>query len=43
LTGRVQAVRSQQIDLKEELKTIEDMIRQLPGVRDVVNQVKMPI
>lgn len=43
LTGEIRHVRSQQIDLKDELKTIEDMIRQLPGVRDVINQVKVPL
>lgn len=43
LTGHIRPVRSQDMDLREELKIIEDTIRQLPGVRDVINQVKLPI
>lgn len=43
LTGYIRTLRSQQFDLKEELKTIEEMVRQVPGVRDVINQVKVPL
>lgn len=30
------------IDLKEELGHIETVLRQLPGIRDVVTRVKLP-
>ena len=43
LTGHIRTLRSQQFNLKEELKTIEEMIRALPGVRDVINQVNVPL
>jgi len=42
LGGEVRPVRHSNVDIKEEMALIESIVRQVPGVRDVVNRVKLP-
>jgi len=43
LTGEMRAVRGMTIDLRKENDLIEEIIRGMKGVRDVVNQIKVPL
>jgi len=43
LTGEMHAVRGMTIDLRKERDLIEEIIRGMKGVRDVVNQIKVPL
>jgi osmotically-inducible protein OsmY len=43
LTGEMRAVRGMTLDLRKEKDLIEEIIRAMKGVRDVVNQIKVPL
>jgi osmotically-inducible protein OsmY len=43
LTGEMRAVRGMTLDLRKEKDLIEEIIRGMKGVRDVVNQIKVPL
>jgi len=40
LSGEIRAVRGQVGDLESEIETIEKLTRMVPGIRDVVNNLK---
>ena len=41
LSGRLRNVRGMDIDLKGELEIIIEIVKKIPGIRDVVNEVDM--
>jgi osmotically-inducible protein OsmY len=43
LTGEMRAVRGMILDLRKEKDLIEEIIRGMKGVRDVINQIKVPL
>ena len=40
LSGEVGGIRGQTQDIESEIETIEKLTRMVPGIRDVVNQLK---
>ena len=42
LQGEIRDVRGTRMDLKQEMEIILEVIRRLPGVRDIVNWIKVP-
>jgi osmotically-inducible protein OsmY len=43
LSGELRPVRGMTIDLRKEKEIITDIIRGMKGVRDVVNEIKVPL
>jgi len=43
LEGEMRAVRGMSFDLRREREIIEEIVRKMKGVRDVVNNVKIPL
>jgi osmotically-inducible protein OsmY len=43
LEGEMQALRGMRLDLRKERDIIEEVIRRMKGVRDVVNNLKVPL
>jgi len=43
LTGEIRPVRGMTLDPRKELGIIEEIIRRFKGVRDVVNEIKVPL
>jgi osmotically-inducible protein OsmY len=41
IMGELRHMRGHELDLKVELAEIENLIRQIDGVRDIINQVKV--
>ena len=43
LEGEMRPVRGMSFDLRREREIIEEIVRRMKGVRDVVNNVKIPL
>lgn len=43
LEGEMRPVRGMNFDLRREREIIEEIVRRMKGVRDVVNNVKIPL
>ncbi|UCH35501.1 MAG: BON domain-containing protein [Armatimonadota bacterium] len=43
LEGELRAIRGTNIDLRREREIIEEIVRKLKAVRDVVNNLKIPL
>ena len=41
LAGPLRPIRDDPVDLKEEIQTLEQLIRAIPGIRDVVNELEV--
>jgi osmotically-inducible protein OsmY len=41
LAGVLRAIRNEPVDLKEEIQTLEQLVRAIPGIRDVVNELEV--
>jgi osmotically-inducible protein OsmY len=43
LTGEVRPLRGISLDVRKERELIEEIVRNMKGVRDVVNEIKRPL
>jgi len=43
LTGEIRPVRGVSLDMRRERELIEEIVRNMKGVRDVVNEIKRPL